>query len=36
MAITVWRQDGTLWFSSAWNGVATVAQTIAGGNIQVR
>ena len=36
LGITVLRQDGSLWFSSRWNGTATIEQVIGGGNIQVR
>ena len=36
VAITVLTHAGALWFSSRWDGVKTVDQTIAGGNIQVR
>jgi hypothetical protein len=35
IAITVWNSAGGMWFSSNWNGVKTVEQTIAGGNLQV-
>jgi hypothetical protein len=36
VAITVLNQAGALWFSSNWNGLTTVAQAIAGGNVHVR
>jgi hypothetical protein len=37
IAITVWNsRDGGLWFSSAWDGVKTVPQLLAGGNLSVR
>jgi hypothetical protein len=36
VAITVLTHAGALWFSSNWDGVWTVGQTIAGGNVQVR
>jgi len=33
VAFTLWKND-TLWYASAWNGVQTVEQVLAGGNIQ--
>ncbi len=36
IAITVWNKAGGLWFASNWNGVKTVEQLLAGGNLQVR
>jgi 6-phosphogluconolactonase (cycloisomerase 2 family) len=36
IAVTLWSRSGGLWFSSNWNGVKTVEQTISGGNLQVK
>jgi hypothetical protein len=36
IAITVWNKTGGLWFASNWDGVKTVQQVMAGGNLQVR
>jgi hypothetical protein len=36
IAITLWRKNGTLLFSSNWTGVETLEQSVAGGNLQVR
>ena len=36
VGITVWTSDAALWFSSKWNGLTTVEQTLAAGNVQVR
>ena len=36
VGITVWKGDATLWFSSRWDGLKTVEQPIAGGNVQIR
>ncbi|HSV86687.1 MAG TPA: ExeM/NucH family extracellular endonuclease [Levilinea sp.] len=36
IGITVWNKQGGLWFSSRWNGVQTVEQQLAGGNLVVR
>jgi hypothetical protein len=36
LGITVWNKSGGLWFASAWNGVMTVEQALAGGNLRVR
>jgi hypothetical protein len=35
IAITVWNKDGGLYFSSHWDGVRTVEQFLAGGNLVV-
>lgn len=35
IGITVWNKAGGLWYSSAWDGVTTVEQTIDGGNLVV-
>jgi hypothetical protein len=35
IGITVWAHAGGLSFSSNWNGITTVEQTLGGGNIQV-
>ena len=35
IGITVWNKAGGLWYSSAWDGVKTVEQTIDGGNLVV-
>src|SRR3989449_948458 len=35
IAITVWDEAGGLWFSSSWNGTATVEQPLDGGNLVV-
>ena len=34
--VTVWNKSGGLWFSSNWNGIKTVEQLLAGGNLVVR
>ena len=34
-SITVWSKSGALLFSSNWNGVKTIEQTLQGGNLQV-
>ena len=36
VAVTIVDDAGRLWFSSRWDGVVTVAQTIDGGNVKVR
>ncbi len=36
IGVTVTNRGGTLWFSSSWNGSATVNQTLDGGNLLVR
>jgi hypothetical protein len=40
IGITIWTPGGALWFSSDWNGTATVEQSLGnghgGGNLQVR
>jgi hypothetical protein len=36
IAITVWNKNGGLWFASSWNGVQTVQQVLASGDLQVR
>jgi hypothetical protein len=36
IAITVWNKSGGMWFSSQWDGVKSVEQLIAGGNLVVR
>src|SRR5437899_6043658 len=35
IAITVWDEAGGLWFSTSWNGTATVEQPLDGGNLVV-
>ena len=35
IAITVWNKSGGVWFSSNWDGVRTIEQTIGGGNLVV-
>ncbi len=35
ISFTLWDKDGVLIFSSNWNGVETVEQQIAGGNLSV-
>jgi hypothetical protein len=35
VAITVWNKSGGLWFASNWNGVKTLEQTIARGDLKV-
>ena len=35
LSITVWSKSGALLFSSNWNGVKTIEQTLQGGNLQV-
>jgi hypothetical protein len=35
IGITLWDKNGGLWFSSNWNGVKTVEQTLGGGNLVV-
>jgi hypothetical protein len=35
VGITVWNKNGGLWYSSNWNGVRTINQALAGGNIKV-
>jgi hypothetical protein len=35
LGITVWNKAGGVWFSSNWNGIKTVTQAIAQGNLQV-
>lgn len=36
LAITLWDRDGSLAFSSNWDGSRTIKQTLDGGNLQVR
>ncbi|HAV61409.1 MAG TPA: hypothetical protein DCY13_03485, partial [Verrucomicrobiales bacterium] len=36
IGVTVWNAEGGLWFASHWDGIRTVEQTIAGGNLVVR
>jgi hypothetical protein len=36
LSITVWKRNGGLWFASHWDGVQTVEQELAGGNLVVR
>ena len=36
IAVTVLDQNGALWFSTNWDGVKTLDQPIAGGNVKVR
>ena len=36
IAVTVWNRSGGLWFTSRWDGVRTVEQELAGGNLIVR
>ncbi|MDH4117763.1 MAG: ExeM/NucH family extracellular endonuclease, partial [Acidimicrobiia bacterium] len=36
IGITVWDKDGGMWFSSRFDGVKTVSQTLDGGNVRVR
>ncbi len=36
IGISVWKQNGDLWFSSRWTGTKTAAQVLGGGNTQVR
>ena len=36
LAITVWNKQGGLWFASHWDGVKTLEQPLAGGNLVVR
>jgi hypothetical protein len=35
ISVALWGQDGNLLFSSNWDGVQTIPQTLAGGNIKV-
>ncbi len=35
IAITIWKKDGGLWYSSNWNSTTTVEQVIAGGNLKI-
>ena len=35
ISITLWSKNGTLLFSSNWNGVETIEQILTGGNLQV-
>jgi len=35
IGITVWNKSGGLWFSSNWNGGATIEQLLGGGNLVV-
>jgi len=35
IAITLWNKNGTLLFSSNWNGVKTTQKVLDGGNLQV-
>jgi len=35
IAITIWDRNGSLWFASNWNGVKTIDQQLAKGNLQV-
>jgi len=35
LSITVWHKSGALLFSTNWNGVKTIEQTLQGGNLQV-
>jgi len=36
IGITVWNKNGGLWFSSNWNGLRTIEQALAAGNLVVR
>ncbi len=36
IGITLWNKNGGLWFSSRWDGLLTVEQILAGGNLLVR
>ena len=35
IGITVWNKDGGLWYTSNWDGVKTIEQTLGGGNLVV-
>jgi hypothetical protein len=35
IGITLWNKDGGLWFSSMWDGVQTIQQSLNGGNLIV-